>query len=81
MEETHVSYWIDQQYWGKGLATEGLKMFIEESSKRPLFARVAYDNYGSQRVLEKCGFKSIGEAKGFANARNKEIKEFIYRFE
>ena len=81
MEETHVSYWIDQQYWGKGFATEGLKTFIEGSSKRPLFARVAYDNYGSQRVLEKCGFKSIGEAKGFANARNKEIKEFIYQFE
>jgi [ribosomal protein S5]-alanine N-acetyltransferase len=81
MEETHVSYWIDQQYWGKGLATEGLKTFIEGSSKRPLFARVAYDNYGSQRVLEKCGFKSIGEAKGFANARSKEIKEFIYKFE
>lgn len=81
IEETNVSYWIDQPYWGKGLATEGLKAFIEGSVKRPLFARTAYDNYGSQKVLEKCGFKLIGKGKGFANARNQEIEEFIYQFE
>jgi RimJ/RimL family protein N-acetyltransferase len=81
MEETNISYWIDQQHWGKGFATEALKTFIKDSVKRPLFARVAYDNYGSQKVLEKCGFRSIGEGKGFANARNKEIEEFVYKFE
>lgn len=81
MEETNISYWIDQQHWGKGFATEGLKAFIKGSVKRPLFARVAYDNYGSQKVLEKCGFISIGKGKGFARARNKEIEEFIYKFE
>ena len=81
MDETHVSYWIDQQYWGKEFATEGLKTFIRGSAKRPLFARVAYDNYGSQKVLEKCGFKSIGKDKGFANVRKGEIEEFVYKFE
>lgn len=81
MEETHVSYWIDQAYWGKGFATKSLKMFIEGAVKRPLFARVAYDNYGSQKVLEKCGFIMVGKEKGFANARNKEIEEFVYKLE
>ena len=81
MEETNVSYWIDQQYWGKGFATEGLKAFIKDVAKRPLFGRVAYDNYGSQKVLNKCGFKLIGQDKGFANARNKEIEEFIYKLD
>lgn len=81
MEETNVSYWIDQQYWGQGFATEGLKTFIKDTVKRPLFARVAYDNYGSQKVLEKCGFIKIGTDSGFANARQVEIEEFIYRFE
>ncbi|MHB1279064.1 MAG: GNAT family N-acetyltransferase [Bacteroidia bacterium] len=80
-EATHVAYWIDQPFWGKGFATAGLKTFIEGSVKRPLFARVAYDNYGSQKVLEKCGFKSIGKEKGFANARNQEIEEFVYKLE
>jgi hypothetical protein len=28
-------------------------------------------------VLEKCGFRIIGEDRGFANARDKEIEEFL----
>lgn len=77
--ETNISYWLDQPYWGKGLTTLALKMFVNQAVKRPLFARVAFDNYGSQKVLEKCGFKTIGKDKGFANARNREIEEFIYK--
>jgi [ribosomal protein S5]-alanine N-acetyltransferase len=46
---------------------------------RPVFGRVAFDNFGSQKVLEKCGFVKIGTDKGFANARQTEIEEFIYR--
>jgi len=81
MDETNISYWIDQKYWGKGYATNGLKQFISLTRKRPLYARVAFDNYGSQKVLEKCGFKSIGKEKGYANARKVEIEEFVYRLE
>jgi len=46
---------------------------------RPIFGRVAFDNYGSQKVLEKCGFIKVGKDKGSANARQKEIEEFIYK--
>jgi len=81
MSETNVSYWIDQKFWGKGIATKALNEFIKGSDKRPLFGMVAYDNIGSQKVLEKCGFKSIGKEKGFANARKKEIEEFVYRLD
>ncbi|HEX2899463.1 MAG TPA: GNAT family N-acetyltransferase, partial [Bacteroidia bacterium] len=79
MGEIHVAYWIDQQHWGKGFATEGLRLFLKDAVQRPLLARVAHDDYGSQKVLEKCGFESIGKDKGFANARNQEIEEFVYR--
>lgn len=81
MDETNVSYWIDQPQWGKGIATAALKKFVEGANKRPLFARVAFDNIGSQKVLEKSGFKNIGAEQGFANARGKEIEEFVYRFD
>ncbi|MEO8446420.1 MAG: GNAT family protein, partial [bacterium] len=37
------------------------------------------DNLGSQKVLEKCGFVKIGTDKGFANARQAEVEEFIYK--
>lgn len=79
--EPHVAYWIDRQHWGKGIATESLKTFLTGSVTRPLFVRIAYDNFGSQRVVEKCGFKLIGKDKGFANARKQEIEEFIYKLE
>ena len=49
--------------------------------KRPLYARAASDNFGSLRVLEKCGFKVMGKEMGYANARGYEIEEFILKLE
>lgn len=80
-DEPNISYWMDRSQWGKGLATVTVKQFLLELDHRPQFARVAFDNKGSQRVLEKCGFQKIGEDLYFANARNAEIKEFIFRLE
>jgi len=73
-----VTYWLGKDYWGKGIATWALKEFLAQKNQiRPIYARVAKDNLGSQRVLEKCGFKIIGESKGFANARDQQIEEFL----
>ena len=73
-----VSYWLGKEYWGRGLATHALAEFLAYGNRaRPIYARVAKDNVGSRRVLEKCGFTIIGEAKGFANARGEEIEELL----
>jgi len=73
-----VTYWLGREYWGKGIATWALKeLLAHHSRKRPMHARAAKDNHGSRRVLEKCGFKIIGESKGFANARGQEIEEIL----
>ena len=73
-----VTYWLGKNYWGKGLATRALAAFLAHANlTRPIYARAAKDNIGSLRVLEKCGFTIIGEDKGFANARGKEIEEFL----
>ena len=73
-----VTYWLGKEYWGKGIATWALKEFLAQKNQiRPIYARVAKDNLGSRRVLEKCGFKIIGEFKGFANARGQEIEELL----
>lgn len=77
--DSEITYWIDKKWWGKGIATEALKIFLEIETSRPLFGRVAYDNIGSQKVLEKAGFLRIGTDRGYANARREEIKEFIYK--
>ena len=76
--EPEVSYWLGRAFWGRGIATAALARFLAEvNPQRPIFARVAKDNLGSRRVLEKCGFTVIGEDKGFANARNAEIEELV----
>lgn len=79
--EAEITYWIDRNFWGRGIATTALANFLSLESMRPIGGRVAFDNIGSQRVLEKCGFVRIGEDRGFANARQAEIEEFIYRLE
>jgi RimJ/RimL family protein N-acetyltransferase len=73
-----VTYWLGKEYWGKGIATRALREFLAQHNQtRPIYARVAKDNPGSRRVLEKCGFTVIGESKGFANARGQEIEELL----
>jgi RimJ/RimL family protein N-acetyltransferase len=77
--EAEITYWIDKKYWGKGIATTALKKFLTIENARPVFGRTAFDNVGSQKVLERCGFIKIGTDKGFANARQAEIEEYIYK--
>jgi RimJ/RimL family protein N-acetyltransferase len=77
--DAEITYWIDRKFWGQGIATKALKDFLAVETTRPLFGRTAFDNFGSQKVLEKCGFIKTGTDKGFANARQEEIEEFIYK--
>jgi ribosomal-protein-alanine N-acetyltransferase len=77
--EAEITYWIDKKYWGQGIGTAALNNFLKIEPIRPIYGRVAFDNYGSQKVLEKCGFIKIGMDKGFANARQTEIEEYIYK--
>jgi RimJ/RimL family protein N-acetyltransferase len=82
MEGDHeITYWIDRKYWGRGIATNALKMFLEIDEIRPLFGRTAIDNIGSQRVLQNNGFLKIGEDSGFANGRQLELQELIFKLE
>jgi RimJ/RimL family protein N-acetyltransferase len=77
--KAEITYWIDRKFWEQGIATKALKEFLSIETTRPIFGRVAFDNFGSQKVLEKCDFVKIGTDKGFANARQTEIEEFIYK--
>jgi len=79
--QREVSYWIGRPYWGKGIATRGLLAFLDHIKVRPLYARVAQDNIGSLRVLEKCRFTRIGEGRGFSEARGQEVEEFLLRLD
>jgi len=54
--QAHVGYWISREHWGKGIASEALRLFLLEIAIRPLHAQVATSNGASLRVLHKCGF-------------------------
>jgi RimJ/RimL family protein N-acetyltransferase len=74
-----VGYWIARERWGKGIATRALGLLLAEVDERPLHARVALHNVGSQRVLERCGFKEIGREIGDPAGDGIPIVDLIYR--
>lgn len=59
-----LGYWMAKEFWGKGLASRAVKMFLEEETRRPLHATAASANTASRRILEKCGFELVEEKMG-----------------
>lgn len=60
-----LGYVLASKYWGKGIGTQAVKMvaktiFDELPHLERLEALVDVENVGSQRVLEKAGFKREG---------------------
>jgi RimJ/RimL family protein N-acetyltransferase len=76
-----VTYWIGREDWGRGFATRALQAFLQLEAGRPLYARAASDNAASIRVLTKCGFRLVGEGRGFAHGRNEETDEVVLRLD
>ena len=72
-------YWIDREYWGKGIATKALSRFLCQVTERPLCALVARHNTASIRVLEKCGFAIVELRRGSADARGPVVEEFTLK--
>jgi RimJ/RimL family protein N-acetyltransferase len=74
-----VGYWIGREFWGRGIATRALTLFIQELPERPLYARVAAHNRGSVRVLEKGGFQRMPE--GSIPSTGDGVEEFVFSLE
>lgn len=76
-----VGYWLGKAYWGRGIATQALSMFLRVVEARPLYAYVARHNMASVRVLEKCGFTLCGEDERIADARSEEGDEVVLKLD
>jgi RimJ/RimL family protein N-acetyltransferase len=79
--ELEVTYAVDREAWGQGVASQALALLLQEVTARPVHARAASDNLGSLRVLEKAGFRTVGTNRDFAQARKAEIEETILRLD
>jgi RimJ/RimL family protein N-acetyltransferase len=79
--EPQISYGTGKQFWGQGITTAALQAFLKIYSKRPIWGRVAFDNAGSIRVLEKCGFQKTGTDRYYSHSRKMEIAELVFRLD
>ncbi len=75
-----MGYWIGREFWGQGIASRALDLFLQEETRRPLYAHVAVHNLASRRVLEKCGFSMVGEDR-WTNPDGEQGEEYILKLE
>ncbi|MGY3127632.1 RimJ/RimL family protein N-acetyltransferase [Agrococcus sp. UYP33] len=78
-QEREVSYWIDPDRWGRGIASAALALLLEQEPERPLFARAAAHNPGSAAVLLRNGFALVGSETSWAAGVGTEVVEHVYR--
>ena len=74
-----VGYWIDRDFWGRGIATRALTLLLDEVPTRPLHAFAASSNIASIRVLERCGFIITGSRQAPADERFPACEETMLR--
>ncbi|WP_285706800.1 GNAT family N-acetyltransferase [Microtetraspora sp. NBRC 16547] len=55
-----IGYGFGRRFWGRGIGTKALTLFLEREQSRPLYADPFTGNTGSVRLLEKCGFERAG---------------------
>jgi RimJ/RimL family protein N-acetyltransferase len=64
-ETPEIGYWLGRPYWGKGYMSEALKAAIgwlfENTSHARLACEAMTENPASLRVMEKMGFRQVGE--------------------
>lgn len=55
-----VGYWLGRPYWGRGVGSVALGLFLWRETHRPLYADPFAENTASVRLLEKHGFRRTG---------------------
>ncbi len=73
-----VGYWIDREFWGRGIATAALRQFLALETRRPLYAEVAQTSAASIRVLEKCGFSKVEDRKNVSIRDAAPVDEYLF---
>lgn len=62
-----IAYWIGEEHWGNGYATEAAKALIDfvftEKNYHRVYARYFKSNPASGKIMEKCGMRYEGTLK------------------
>jgi [ribosomal protein S5]-alanine N-acetyltransferase len=77
-----VGYALSTPYQSRGVMTNALAQLLDDVFHNTLLerieARCAVDNVGSQRVLEKTGFRREGYLRGYFRLRGQRVDNFLY---
>lgn len=77
----HLGYYIARPYWGRGLASEAAKAFIEVAFDRLSLPRLLSDvekgNAASERILQKLGFQYLSQEEIAASGRTICLYELL----
>jgi len=77
-----VGYWLGKEFWGRGIATTALSLFVahvfETSDLIRLDATVFDTNPASARVLEKCGFRREGILRRAVVKDGRVLDSYLY---
>ncbi|WP_250029421.1 GNAT family N-acetyltransferase [Paractinoplanes maris] len=58
-EHREVGYWLGQAFWGRGVGTRAVTLYLDVEPVRPLTATADVGNTASIRLLERCGFTAV----------------------
>jgi RimJ/RimL family protein N-acetyltransferase len=77
-----IGYWLGEEFWGRGIATEALVAVSEHAFANHdicrLFAHVFDWNPASARVLEKAGYEYEGRLKKSVTKNGQTIDQLMY---
>lgn len=77
-----IAYWVGEEYWGNGYATEAAKAMLEfafmEKQYNKVFARYFDSNPASGKVIEKIGMKKEGVLRDQVMKDNEYIDLVYY---
>jgi ribosomal-protein-serine acetyltransferase len=77
-----IGYWLDQQWLGKGIITRCCKRVIDEGFTRLQLNRIeiraATENYKSQAIPERLGFKKEGIIRQGEFVNNRFVDLVVY---
>jgi RimJ/RimL family protein N-acetyltransferase len=77
-----IGYWLAEQFWGRGIATNALRTITHYTFKNfnfnRIFASVFEGNKASEKVLQKNGYKKEATLRKSVYKKGKFLNQYIY---
>lgn len=72
-----IGYWLGRPYWGRGFMSEAVRAAVtwlfENTGHQRLAGEAMLENAGSLKVLEKLGFRLVGEVDCASVSRGETV--------